>query len=62
MVLVNLPYFAPKEKLPADLPSIIEIDSSKDVLGGTKVHQRVVRIAPYFVVKYGCSVSKKDEP
>ena len=60
MSFFKLPYYAPVETLPAPLPSIAEIEASKDVLQDIKIHQRVVRFAPHFVVKHGLRVSLEE--
>lgn len=59
MAAVDLPFFMPNSYLPAVLPSIVQIDASTDVLKD-KVDQRVIRIAPHFVIKYGRRVTLEE--
>ena len=60
MSLVDLPFFESKEHLPANFPTIREIDASRDFLKYGKADQRVIRFAPHFVVKYGARVSLEE--
>lgn len=60
MSLFTLPFFESKECLPANLPSIQQIEASTDCLKFGKADQKVVRLAPHFVVKYGSRVSLEE--
>lgn len=48
-----LPYRTPAERLPAPLPSIAEITSSKQVISAQRGQRFVVRVGEHYVVKYG---------
>lgn len=48
-----LPYYAPAERLPAPLPSIAEITSSKQVISAQRGQRYVVRVGEHYVAKYG---------
>ena len=48
-----LPYYMPARQLPAPLPSIAEITSSKQVLSTQRGERFVVRVGEHYVVKYG---------
>ncbi|KAJ9655536.1 hypothetical protein H2198_005627 [Neophaeococcomyces mojaviensis] len=48
-----LPYYMPTKQLPAPLPSIVEITSSKQVLSAQRGERFVVRVGEHYVVKYG---------
>ena len=59
MAAVDLHFYMPESYLPAVLPNIVQIDASTDVLK-EKDDQRVVRIAPHFVIKYGRRVALEE--
>jgi hypothetical protein len=57
---ISLPYFAPANALPAPLPTLKNVLSSKNFLARPKdltiKHLRVVRVGEHFVAKYGKAV------
>ena len=59
MSSIQIPYYAPPEDLPAEIPDKDVIDSSKDVLCEQSA-RKVVRIGPHFVVKYGRQIELEE--
>lgn len=55
MSFVSVPYSAPSNLLPRDLPSHDEIHGSTVILSDVNPNRRVVQVGP-FVVKYGLHV------
>lgn len=56
---VEIPYYAPFEELPSELPTKEMIENSKDVLCEQSA-RKVVGIGPYFVVKYGVQADLEE--
>ena len=52
---ISFPYYAASASLPAALPTLEEIDSSRDVFCDQSA-RKVVGVGDYFVVKYGLAV------
>ncbi|KAJ9636997.1 uncharacterized protein PV06_08151 [Exophiala oligosperma] len=57
---VEFPYYAPRNELPAPLPTIHDIQNATEIIDdGGWIEQKVVGIGP-FVVKYGEAVSLEE--
>ncbi|KAM4057048.1 hypothetical protein HRG_003899 [Hirsutella rhossiliensis] len=54
--ILELPFFAPQNRLPAPLPSQADIESSGKVLQ-EYTGRRVVLYDNYYIIKYGANVS-----
>lgn len=52
------PFFAAFDILPAPLPTIEKIATSQDIFK-TNTGRRIVRVGPYFVVKFGININVK---
>ena len=56
---IQIPYYAPPEDLPAEIPNKDVIDISKDVLCEQSA-RKVVGVGPRFVVKYGLQIELEE--
>ena len=56
---IQLPYYAPAEELPSELPTKDVIENSKDVLSEQSA-RKVVGVGSHFVVKYGLQVDLEE--
>ncbi|KAK8043330.1 hypothetical protein PG993_005760 [Apiospora rasikravindrae] len=54
-----LPYYAPRDSLPAPLPTVEEIENARDGIKHSWSH-RIVRVGTHFVVKYGIGVQTME--